>query len=325
MSSEKFDEMARSLSLADPHGRLPPLRTPCFIIPTEFGLIPYVTPDVSGTSPLYFYLADFLDNNLTNDVPIPISLGLGQRWTFLGMAAEFNNFDDGPSPNGIRLTLRNGSVRAVSPDEYAKLVTQFAPHGVVAPFSQILPDSTTRQRKLRVQATSDYAHPYPNSITFVSDNCDSQLGLYIQCGQFTTADIEHAIAKLKTRPSELPRMLFFDGHPEELRKAVFLGFDLFVLRLPFYFAERGVALVFELDRKEDFGELGIDLRSMDFANDHAPICAGCDCKCCRNHARSYVHHLLDVHELLAKSFLVQHNITHYERFLEAIRDEIETR
>jgi tRNA-guanine family transglycosylase len=101
-----------------------------------------------------------------------------------------------------------------------------------------------------------------------------------------------------------------------------IGFDIFVLRMPIIWAEKGVAMTFNFDPDNDFEDLCMDLKDMEYAHDHTPVVNGCDCLCCRNHTRSYIHHLLEVHEILAGTLLVLHNIRHYQRFFEAIRGEI---
>ena len=69
----------------------------------------------------------------------------------------------------------------------------------------------------------------------------------------------------------------------------------------------------------------IDLKSPEMVRDNRPVVEGCDCLCCTKHTRSYVHHLLNVHEMLAETLLVMHNIRHYQRLFEVIRDEIQSK
>ena len=144
----------------------------------------------------------------------------------------------------------------------------------------------------------------------------------MQYGSFTEDDAKKAMEVISRRPSTVPRMIFFDGHPCDVRRAVDAGFDLFVLRIPVIWAEKGVAMCFGFDPDDTFEDLCMDLKDMEYARDHRPLVEGCDCLCCRNHTRSYVHHLLEVHEILAGTLLVLHNLRHYQRFFEAIRKEI---
>jgi hypothetical protein len=312
--------MARSLWLEDPQKKLPRLVTPCLIVPTEMGLIPHVTPDIAPLAPLYFAAGDFLDHSLPPHGSLPSSLGLGLRWSFLGLSSDFNNFDEGPSRSGIKVFTRNGSPHVVTPPIFRALVDQFRPQGVIAPHCRILPGASARQRDRRARVSASLCEVYTESVTFaVADAGRPDLALFFECGRFGPAEAAAARAQISARPPALPRLILFDGHPEEVRAAVGEGFDLFVLKLPVYCAEKGVAVTFGFREVGD--ELGICLRDVEFAGQHTPIVAGCDCTCCAKQTRSYVHHLVNVHELLEGTLLVQHNVTHFQRFMEFLCQE----
>jgi hypothetical protein len=91
----------------------------------------------------------------------------------------------------------------------------------------------------------------------------------------------------------------------------------------------------------------LDLASPRFAEDAAPLVAGCGCYACAGisrwpaaardalgaprdgralvaagHARRYVHHLLRTQEMLGRVLLTVHNTHHYARFLAAVRDAV---
>ncbi|KAK7879011.1 hypothetical protein WMY93_030764 [Mugilogobius chulae] len=59
-----------------------------------------------------------------------------------------------------------------------------------------------------------------------------------------------------------------------------------------------------------------------FQGDFGPLVEGCDCYCCRNHQRAYIHHLLVTNELLASVLLMIHNIAHYQGFFSALREAL---
>ncbi|KNC75923.1 hypothetical protein SARC_11563 [Sphaeroforma arctica JP610] len=59
-----------------------------------------------------------------------------------------------------------------------------------------------------------------------------------------------------------------------------------------------------------------------FSNDHTPLLPGCKCFACQHHTRSYLHHLLLTHEMLAQVLLMMHNMHHYWVFFESIRASI---
>jgi len=309
------------MSLQDPRGELEPLETPCLIVPTTMGLIPFVTPDNSGRTPLYFPITDLFNSTLPKNVKATTSLGLGDRWTFMGCSTEFFNFDEGPSKNGIRLYCRNGSNLLISKEQYMESVEIYKPNGVVSVHSHPLLGSSARQQKLRSASTNEGVYNHSHVINFTHMIASSkQNGLFAQYGCFTDEDAEKAKVDISERPKDVPNMIYFDGHPTEIKRALSAGFDLYILRFPGYYTEHGSALVFSFEN-EDF-ELGLELLSKEFEKDHRPIVEGCDCYCCINHTRSYVHHLLNVHEMLAKTLIIKHNIRHYERYFSYLRNKL---
>lgn len=330
--------MARSLTIKDPKEKLAPLETPCMIAATEMGMIPCVTPDISSSIPYYLSLGDFIENKLPKDTSIPVSLGLGERWIFLGPGTNFNNFDEGPSNKGIKIYCRNGSSKAVDKEEYQKIVDQIRPNIVISLYSSVLPGSSSRQRKNRISSTIELATKYPNTITFTHELCNEKIdensnlseehqelikstGIFFQYGEITEEAEKNIAAKIAQRDPSLPRMILCDGHPGDVRKCYNLGIDLFLFNLPYLAAKRGIAMNFDFHATE-YSEIGIDLKSKEFEHDHTPILSDCDCPCCKNFTKSYIYHLLEVHEMLSGTLLVQHNIRHYQRYLESLRLEL---
>ena len=318
--------MARVLNLDDPQETLVPLKTPCLVVPTEMGLVRHLTSDNHGDFPVFFSAGDFIGNRMQSCSSVPVHLGLGQRWTFLGPTAEFNCFDEGPGKQGIRVFQRNGACVSIGEKEYDELVQEFRPRGVVSLFSQVFPDASGRQAKLRIDAATNFAKCYKDALNFTSEFCQKHdQGLFMQFGNFTVSDQKKAEELVACRPASAPRMIYFDGHPEEVRRAVQMGFDLFVLRLPVQWAEKGFAMTFSFDPRDPLEDTHIDLKSPEMVRDNRPVVEGCDCLCCTKHTRSYLHHLLNVHEMLAETLLVMHNIRHYQRLFEVIRDEIQSK
>ena len=192
-------------------------------------------------------------------------------------------------------------------------------------FSQIPPNATSRQKKLRIEVAKELTKSYPNTITFShglsqsKENC-----LFAQFSTFGKSEAD-VISRALSVFGPGPRMIHLDGHPLDVVRAFRLGFDLFVSPLPVRYARQGHALAFSYDAFEgDGGEdaggipLSIDLRSRAFERDHSPVVEGCRCLCCRKHVRSYVHHLLNVHEMLAYELLVMHNISYYSEFIKSL-------
>ena len=324
--------MSRSLTIEDKTGLNEPLETPTFIVPTEYGLIPNITPDLAEDFPLYFYAGDFVNTALPKNAKASTSLGLSKRWIFLGPSSDFYNFDEGPSKKGVRMYQRNGTLAVVSNEEYEKLIDFVKPQGTVTLHSFLSDATSSRQKNIRTQAAKEYAADvatkdiYKETIVFTPSTAEQKdTCLFVQfCGPFT--ENESLTEMIKSRPENKPRMIFFDGNPRDVWRAVNLGFDLFVASYPVYMAKHYTALTFEFDTFKDDSEeekdVGIDLRSREFEHDHKPLVEGCDCICCRDHTRSYLHHLINVHELLAQVFLTQHNLHHYKKFFAHIRSSL---
>lgn len=66
----------------------------------------------------------------------------------------------------------------------------------------------------------------------------------------------------------------------------------------------------------------IDLNDRRFKNDFRPPLSNCMCYTCRKHTRAYINHLLITKELLGPVLLTLHNLHHYAKFFETIRQSI---
>ncbi|KAK6627446.1 hypothetical protein RUM44_009923 [Polyplax serrata] len=66
----------------------------------------------------------------------------------------------------------------------------------------------------------------------------------------------------------------------------------------------------------------MSLRNPSFVVDFSPILRNCTCYTCKHHTKAYIHHLLNVKEMLAHTLLMIHNLHHYLQFLGAIRKSL---
>ncbi len=114
-------------------------------------------------------------------------------------------------------------------------------------------------------------------------------------------------------PDQKPRYLMGVGSLGEMAHAVAQGVDLFDCVLPTRLGRHGTALV---------AEARWSLKSACFRNDHRPLDATCPCWTCGHHSRAYLHHLIHSRELLAASLLSLHNLTHLQRFCNAMGQAI---
>jgi queuine tRNA-ribosyltransferase len=114
-------------------------------------------------------------------------------------------------------------------------------------------------------------------------------------------------------PCEKPRYLMGVGTPEDLLAAVSAGIDMFDCVMPTRNGRNACA----------FTEDGpLRLRNSQHKRDSAPLESGCDCYACRNFSRAYLHHLFLTKEMLGPTLLSLHNIAHYCRLMQQIREAI---
>jgi queuine tRNA-ribosyltransferase len=114
-------------------------------------------------------------------------------------------------------------------------------------------------------------------------------------------------------PENLPRYLMGVGTPIDILEAVHRGVDMFDCIIPSQLAQRGVAFT---------SQGKIQLRRAVYKLSEAPLDARCDCHCCRNFSRAYLHHLVKSDELLGWQLLGIHNFTFYHRLMREMREEI---
>jgi len=148
-------------------------------------------------------------------------------------------------------------------------------------------------------------------------------------------------------PPALPRFLpLSSGSPIEVLQAVLLGMDVMEISYPVDAALDGTALIFQWKMPEVGGSdtkipqgllpiqegdenlsikplptavLQMQLRAPEWREDFLPIS---DNSPVRQYSRSYIHHLLEVRELLGSMLLVEHNLFVYARFFEELRAHV---
>ncbi|WP_438481708.1 tRNA guanosine(34) transglycosylase Tgt [Oleiharenicola lentus] len=114
-------------------------------------------------------------------------------------------------------------------------------------------------------------------------------------------------------PKNLPRYLMGVGTPIDILEAVHRGVDMFDCIIPGQLAQRGVA----------FTKRGkVQLRRVNHKFSEAPLEAGCDCACCKDYSRAYLHHLVKSDEMLGWHLLGIHNIAFYHRIMREMREAI---
>ncbi len=118
-------------------------------------------------------------------------------------------------------------------------------------------------------------------------------------------------------PTDAPKHLLGIGEPDDLVEGIARGIDLFDCAVPTRLARHAMALGPYPD-----GRFRLDLRKGEFAEDEAPLVAGCPCPTCARHTRAYVHYLCRERELTAVRLLSVHNLAYLEALVDGARAAI---
>jgi queuine tRNA-ribosyltransferase len=123
-------------------------------------------------------------------------------------------------------------------------------------------------------------------------------------------------AALKHLDMQKPRYLMGVGSPEDILEAVEQGVDMFDCVMPTRIARNGTVLTFK-------GR--VNLHNSRYRVDANPIEEGCDCYACEKYSRAYIHHLINVGEILGIRLTTIHNLRFMMRFMEHIRKSIKAK
>lgn len=115
-------------------------------------------------------------------------------------------------------------------------------------------------------------------------------------------------------PHNKPRYLMGVGKPIDIVGSVLRGVDQFDCVLPARSGRNGQAFV-------RGGTM--NLRNAKYIYDDKPIDEKCNCRACKQHTRSYIHHLFKSDEILGAMLLTEHNIMYYQDLMRGIRKAIE--
>lgn len=133
-------------------------------------------------------------------------------------------------------------------------------------------------------------------------------------GSFNKEDMDTAVGWVnKILPENKPRHLLGIGEPEDIKKAIEQGCDLFDCVVPTRNARNG-----RLYTKDGY----INVLNSSFRNDFTSIESGCECYTCRNYTKAYLAHLFRAKELLANTLASIHNLYFIVHFMEDIRKKI---
>ena len=132
-------------------------------------------------------------------------------------------------------------------------------------------------------------------------------------GEPQNAMFETLEATVPHLPAERPRYLMGVGKPDDIVGAVLRGVDMFDCVLPTRSGRNGQAFT---------SQGALNLKNARFADDPAPLEPGCDCPACGQFSRAYLHHTVKSGEIIAAMLLTWHNLSHYQRLMEEMRQAI---
>jgi len=122
---------------------------------------------------------------------------------------------------------------------------------------------------------------------------------------------EELKAVIQNIPKDKIRYAMGVGKPEDILKSIEIGYNLFDTVLVTRNARHGTVYTSE-------GILRI--KNSEMALDENPVDKNCNCECCRNYTRAYIHHMLKAGEATAMTLTTIHNLTYYQNLMRGIED-----
>lgn len=120
---------------------------------------------------------------------------------------------------------------------------------------------------------------------------------------------EEMEAVIQNVPKDKIRYAMGVGKPEDILRSVEMGYNLFDTVLVTRNARHGTLYTSE-------GEVKIKNSAM--ALDQNPVDRNCNCECCRNYTRAYIHHMLKMGEATAMVLATIHNLTFYQNLIRGL-------
>jgi len=114
-------------------------------------------------------------------------------------------------------------------------------------------------------------------------------------------------------PAHKPRYLMGVGLPEDILESIERGMDMFDCVIPTRYARSATLFT-------SHGKLRLTNRR--YRRDFFPVDPACECYCCRNFSRAYLHHLYNANEILSATLAAIHNVHFYLNMVEQARNAI---
>ena len=121
--------------------------------------------------------------------------------------------------------------------------------------------------------------------------------------------IDEMSAVIESVPKDTIRYAMGVGKPEDILAAAKVGYNLFDTVLVTRNARHGTLYTSQ-------GTVKINNSSM--ALDDNPVDKNCDCECCKNYSRAYLHHMMKNGEATAQTLATIHNLTYYQDLIKGL-------
>ena len=181
---------------------------------------------------------------------------------------------------------------------------------------------TEHQRLSESAATEQYLYAVVQGGTFLdlrkqsAEYCASKNPDGFGIGGVFTADgMDEMLKTVNTiLPEEKPRHLLGMGQePIDLFVGAEYGCDTFDCVGPTRMARNGS--IYTYDGR-------INVKNAKYKHDFAPVMLDCDCECCKNYTRAYIHHLFKTDEITAKVLASIHNEHFIVHTVDKIRESL---
>jgi len=127
---------------------------------------------------------------------------------------------------------------------------------------------------------------------------------------------------LEHLPKDKPRYVMGVGYPDEIEEYAKMGVDMMDCVLPTRAGRHGLLFVREDPKDRRSAVVRLNIKKQEFAEDHGPIDAGCECPTCRRYSRAYLRHLFASGEPLGATLNSIHNLSFYLETMERVRGEL---
>lgn len=114
---------------------------------------------------------------------------------------------------------------------------------------------------------------------------------------------------IENLPEDTIRYAMGVGKPQDIIEVAKLGYNLFDTVLVTRNARHGTLYTSQGQLKIGNSEMALDTR---------PVDPECNCECCKNYSRAYIHHMMKNNETTAQTLATIHNLTYYQDLIKAL-------